>query len=270
MVEHSMRSVGAILAVALAVTARPAVAQSAAEHIALGDSAFSALHPDQAVQHFQAAIAADSTSYEALWKAARAIADVAKQLDGDDDRSKARRDSMYTVARGFAERAVTANPRGADGHYVVAMVLGRLSRTKGKKERVKFAKVIFDEATQAVAIQETHDGAHHVLGAWHAEVKRLSGLQRFFAKALFGGGFMDAASWDKAVEHLERAVAIKPQHIYHRLELAEVYIDLDRYTKARELLTSIASLPVGDVMDRRYQSEAQARLQEIRDKKDKS
>jgi tetratricopeptide (TPR) repeat protein len=255
---------------ALLVIAGPVSAQSAAEHIAKGDSAFHALHPDQAVPHFQAAIAQDSTSYEALWKAARAIADVAKQMEGNDDATKKRRDSLYTVARGYAERSVTANPQGADGHYVVAMVLGRASRTKGKKERVKFAKVIFDEATKAIELKPDHDGAQHVLGAWHAEVKRLSGFQRFFAKALFGGGFMDAASWDKAVEHLERAVAINPQHVYHRLELAEVYVDLDRYSKARELLQSIAGLPVGDVMDPRYKQEATALLQEIRDKKDKA
>ena len=50
-----------------------------------------------------------------------------------------------------------------------------------------------DEATRAVQIDSNYDMAHHVLGAWNAEVKRLSGFQRFFAKALFGGGFMDTA-----------------------------------------------------------------------------
>jgi len=263
-----MRLLAALLVAPL--LAGPAAAQSAAEHIALGDSAYRHLQPAQAVPHFEAAIHHDSANYPALWKAARAIADVAKQMEGDDDATKKRRDSLYTVARGYAERAVRADSSDADGHYVLAMVLGRLSRTKGSKERIKFAKVIFDEATRAIAIRETHDGAHHVLGAWHAEVKRLSGFQRFFAKALFGGGFMDVATWDKAVEHLERAVAINPQHVYHRLELAEVYIDLDRYGKARELLQSIAPLPVGDVMDPRYKQEAAARLQEIANKKDKS
>jgi tetratricopeptide (TPR) repeat protein len=263
-----MRPLGSLLI--LSLIAAPAVAQSPADHVVLGDSLYRTLHPDQALPHFQAALSQDSTNYEALWKAARAMADVAKQLEGDDDAMKQKRDSLYWVAKGYAERAVVANPQGADGHYVVAMVLGRASRTKGKKERVKFAKVIYDEATKAVELKADHDGAHHVLGAWHAEVKRLSGFQRFFAKALFGGGFMGAASWDKAVEHLERAVAINPQHVYHRLELAEVYIDLDRYSKARELLQSIAALPVGDVMDPRYKQDATARLQEIRDKKDKA
>ena len=246
----------------------PLVAQSAA-HIAAGDSAHHARHPDQALQHYQAALAAEPANYEALWKAARSIADVAKQLTGTADSLEHRRDSLYSAGRGFAERALQADSLGADGHYALAMVLGRLSLTKGKKERVRFAKIIYTEAARAMAIDSLHDGAHHVLGMWHAEVLRLSGIQRFFAKTLLGGGFMSLASWDSAVVHLGRAVAIRPQHIYHRLELAGVYIDRDRYTEARELLTSIATLPIDDVMDPEYQREAVARLAAIRDKRDR-
>ena len=255
----------------LALAAAPLAAQlSAAEHVALGDSAQPMLHPAAALPHYQSAIALDSTGYDQLWKAARTISDVAKQIEGGVDSLKQRRDSLYTVGRVWAEAAVRANPDGADGHFAVALVLGRLSRTKGTKERVRFAQVIFDEATRAIELDSTHDGAHHVLGAWHAEVKRLSGLQRFFAKRLFGGGFMDRASWDAAVAHLERAVALRPEHVYHRLELAEVYADRGRYSSARELLVSIDTLPVGDVLDPEYKRDAAALLDEIRDKKDKA
>src|SRR6059036_2578332 len=230
-------------------------AQSAAQHITEGDSA-GLRHPDVQLKHYQAALALDSLSYEANWKAARAIADIAKQIQGNADSLKHRRDSLYSVGRTYAERAIRADSTRPDGHYALAMVLGRLSRTKGSKERVRYAKIIFDEATRAVQIDSNYDLAHHVLGAWHAEVKRLSGFQRFFAKALFGGGFMDKANWDDAVRHLERAVAIAPAHIYHRLELAEVYTDLGRYSKAREQLQAIAALPVADVQDPQNKEEA--------------
>ncbi|HET8713677.1 MAG TPA: tetratricopeptide repeat protein [Gemmatimonadales bacterium] len=251
------------------VLALSCVIQSPADHIALGDSA-NPMHPDVALRHYQAALAADSLSYEANWKAARAIADVAKQIQGNADSLKNRRDSLYSVGRTYAERAIRADSTKADGHYVLSMVLGRLSRTKGSKERVRYAKVIFDEATRAVEINPDHDNAHHVLGAWHAEVKRLSGIQRFFAKTLFGGGFMSRANWDDAVRHLERAVAIYPAHIYHRLELAEVYVDLGRYSKAREQLQVIPTLPNYDVLDAEYKREAAALLDDIRNEKDES
>jgi tetratricopeptide (TPR) repeat protein len=243
------------------------IAQSPVDHIALGDSA-GLMHPHVALRHYQAALALDSASYEANWKAARAIADVAKQIQGNADSLKNRRDSLYSVGRSYAERAIRVDSTKADGHYALAMVLGRLSRTKGSKERVRYAKVIFDEATKAVTINPNHDNAHHVLGAWHAEVKRLSGIQRFFAKTLFGGGFMSVANWDDAVKHLERAIAINPQHIYHRLELAEVYTDLGLYSKAREQLQVIPTLPNADVLDAQNKEEAAALLADIKNEKD--
>jgi tetratricopeptide (TPR) repeat protein len=243
------------------------MAQSPVDHIALGDSA-GLMHPDVALRHYQAALALDSTSYEANWQAARAIADVAKQIQGNADSLKNRRDSLYSVGRSYAERAIRVDSTKADGHYALAMVLGRLSRTKGSKERVRFAKLIFDEATKAVTIDPNHDNAHHVLGAWHAEVKRLSGIQRFFAKTLFGGGFMSVANWDDAVKHLERAIAIDPQHVYHRLELAEVYTDLGLYSKAREQLQVIPTLPNVDVLDAQNKAEAAALLEDIKNEKD--
>jgi tetratricopeptide (TPR) repeat protein len=245
------------------------VAQNPVNHLALGDSA-GLMHPDVQLRHYQAALAADSLSYEANWKAARAIADVAKQIQGNADSLKHRRDSLYSVGRGYAERAVRADSTRADGHYVLSMVLGRLSRTKGSKERVRYAKIIYDEATRAVQIDSNHDNAHHVLGAWNAEVKRLSGIQRFFAKALFGGGFMDKANWDDAVKHLETAVRIAPNHIYHRLELAEVYTDLGRYSKAREQLQVIATLREVDVLDGQYKKDAAALLADIKNEKDET
>ncbi|HMJ58329.1 MAG TPA: tetratricopeptide repeat protein [Gemmatimonadales bacterium] len=263
-----MRLRAPLIALALAAAAAPLAAQTAGAHIALGDSATNAIQPAVALRHFQAALALDSLNYEANWKAARAIADIAKQIEGNADSLKKRRDSLYTIGRGFAERSIRADSMGADGHYALAMVLGRLSRTKGSKERVRYAKLIFDEASRAVALNPNHDGAHHVLGAWNAEVKRLSGIQRFFAKALFGGGFMSVATWEDAVMHLEKAVALNPQHIYHRLELAEVYADLEQYSKAREQLNIIPTLPIRDVLDAQYKEDAAALLADIKNEKD--
>src|SRR2546427_1811681 len=158
-----------------------------ADHIALGDSAHAALAPQQALGHYRAALARDSINYAALWKAGREAVDIAKQIAGKDDSSKQVRDSLYTLARAYGEAAVRVNPNGADGHFTVAQALGRLSRTKGGKERVRFAKLIYDEVMKALELDSTHDGANHLIGAWHAEVKRLAGFQKFFAKTLFGG-----------------------------------------------------------------------------------
>ena len=249
------------LLLAPAITA----AQDVVALLARGDSAYDHYAPGAAVRAYEAALAHDSTDYDANWKAARSLVDSAKQLP---DAQHALRDSLYLVARAHAERAVRRDSTRAEGHFALALALGQLSRTRGGKERVRFARMIFDEASRAIAIDSTHDGAHHILGAWHAEVMRLSVIQKFFAKTLFGAGFLNKGSWDDAVRHLERAVALRPSHVFHRLELAEVYVDRKRYSDARELLAAIPPLPLSDVLDPQYQRDAAALAVKIKDRRD--
>jgi len=267
-----MRRLSSLILAALAVPAllRGQAQPTIAEHLALGDSAHAALAPQQALGHYRAVLAVDSLNYEALWKAGRELVDIAKQIEGKDDSSKHLRDSLYMQAQAMGEAAVRVNPKGADGHFTVGQSLGRLSRTKGGKDRVRFAKIIYDEGMQAITLDSMHDGAYHLMGAWHAEVKRLSGIEKFFAKTFFGGGFLDKGNWDDAQKYLQRAVALKPQNIFHRLELGEVYVDLGKYSKAREQFAAIDTLPIGDVLDHEYKQEAKQILEDIKGEKDET
>ena len=241
----------------------PAYGQTVDDLIAEGDSLWEALQPAAAIVPYGAAIQRDQGRAEAWWKYARSQVDVAKQLVGDDDRET--RDSLYGVARAYAQSALNIDADDADAHFVMALVLGEQSRTRGGRERIQFAAEIYDEATTALSVNPEHDGAMHILGAWHAEVRRLSGLTRFFAKALFGGGFLDRASWDSATTYLERAVAIKPSYIFHRLELARIYVDTDRPDDALRQLEAIVPLaPTGDVLDPRHKAEAAKLESELR------
>jgi len=171
--------------------------------------------------------------------------------------------AQYTIGRTWAEAALQADSSVANAHFALALVLGRLSRTRGGKERVRFAKIIYDETVRTIQMDPKHDGAYHILGMWNAEVKRLSGLTRFVAKTFLGAGFMNRASWDSARVYMERAVQLNPQHVYHRLELAGVYLDVDSTAKATEQLQAIASLPDGDPMDPYYKRLAAAALADI-------
>lgn len=248
----------------LSVAALPAASQTIDELVHTGDSLYAALEPEAALEQYRAALFIDPSHYDALWKFARAQVDIAKQLI--DDREEQQRDSMYSEAWLYAAEAVRVDSLGADGHFMLANVLGRLSRTKGGKERVRFGKEIYDEAALALKLDPQHDGAEHVLGAWHAEVKRLSGITKFFAKTFLGGGYMGIASWDSAVVHMKAAVRIKPVHIFHRLELAEVYIDIEEYPKARDQLDEVTVLPISDVGDPWHKETAARLLEEIREK----
>ena len=264
-VSEGFRIVSLIQALSLASTA--AAAQSAAGFIQAGVEAQLARNPEAGRREMQQAIAVDSTSYEAHWRLAELLVDIGKQTP--DSVKSAARDSLYAEAEAQARIAVRLNPDGADGHYILAAGIGRASLTKGKKERVKRASEIRIEALRAIELDPAHHKAYHVMGRWNAEIMRLSGLQRFFAKNFLGGKIFNAASWDSAVVYMERAVAASPENVYHRLDLGEILIDRDRYTDARVQLEEVARLPVFDVLDPQYQARAAALLQKIEGKQDR-
>jgi tetratricopeptide (TPR) repeat protein len=254
----------ALAFVLAALVATPAASQSAADHVLLGVQATDQRDVRSALQHFEAALAIDSNHYEANWRGSDALVDLGKQTP-DSIRSP-ERDAMYARAEVWARRAVAADPNGADGHFALSQAIGRASLTLGKKERVKRAKEVRDEALKAVELDPRHDGAYHVLGRWNAEIMRLSGIQRFFAKSFLGGEVFNQASWANGFQYMEKAVSLRPDYIYHHLDLAEMYIDEERWADARSQLELIATLPIIDAMDPNYKTEAQRLLTSIRNK----
>lgn len=245
--------------------ASAAAAQSPADHVGMGVIATQAHDLRTGLAHYEAALADDSTTYEANWRAAMALLDLGEQIP--DSVKSSERDSLYARAERLARRAVAADSSRAEGHFALAAAVGRASLTMGKKERIRRAALIRDEARRAIAIDSTYDGAYHVLGRWHAEIMRLSGFSRFFARRFLGAGIFKEASWDSAVVNLEKAVALDPGRIYHRLELAEVYADRKRYDDARAQLGEIETLPEREIRDSAYKREAGELAARIADKR---
>ena len=249
------------LAASLALCGAPLLAQGASEHIALGDAARCRRNPQEALAHFQAALAADSLNYEANWKAARELADIGKMLP---NAQRARRDTVYDESKLLAERAVRVNSNGADGHYMTAVAVGRRALTMGARDRVRFSRVVRDEALRATELDPRHDGAMHVLGRWNAEIQRLPGVTKFFARTFLGASIFSQASWDNSVNYFTQAITTNPQNIYHHLDLAEALIDADRREEARPHLEQVGQLALGcDPMDPQYKQQATELLQRI-------
>src|SRR5579871_6748427 len=165
-------------------------ASPAQANIAVGDSLYAARNAPAALADYEAAIAADSMSYEALWKAARSAVDLA-----EFDKDEQHRIGLYKKASAYARRAVAIHPDSATPHFHLARALGREAQTYGPGTRVKYAKEVRNEALAALAIDSTNPGALHVMGAWNAEICRLSGFSRFMAKNFLGGGIFSQASW---------------------------------------------------------------------------
>ncbi len=247
---------GALLTLAALTSAR---AQSAAEQVALGDKESLARHSVAALDHYESAIKLDPRGFTALWKASREAVDI-----GEVESNAARRASLNARATDYARRAVALNDQDADAHFHLSRALGRTALTLGARDRVKYAGEVRTQALRALELQPRHPGALHVMGAWNAEVMRLGGVQRVFAKAFLGGALLETASWAEATRYLKQAVAVEPDRLVHRLDLARVYRDSNHPSEARAEYLLAIKAPLADPNDEVYRRAAELELKNLR------
>lgn len=243
----------------LLMAASPAFAQRADQHLELGDREYAARRAEPALAHYIAAAQADSLRYEAWWKASRSAVDLAEYHP-----DAKRRAALFDDAVRQARKAVALRPGDAEGHFVLARALGRVALSKGVRDRIDYAKEIRALAITALELQPDHPGARHVLARWNAEVMRVNGVARFLARKLLGGEIFGLASWADARRHMERAVAVDPDRLVHRLGLAEIYLDMREPALARAQLERVVAGAVQDYNDPHYQREAARLLDGIR------
>ena len=234
-------------------------AQSVSELISAGDRESVARRPSVALALYERAVKADPTQYAALWKASREAVDL-----GEFEPHVPTRTALYARAEGYAKRAVAANANDAEGHFQLSRAIGRTALAASARDRVKYAVSVRDAALRALALNTKHPGALHVLGVWNAEVMRLNGVARAFAKAFMGGQALSSASWAEAIRYMEQAVAVEPNRLVHHLDLARVYRDAERRNDARAAYQAALRAPLQDANDDRYRQSASDELAKLR------
>lgn len=223
--------------------------------IAEGDSAFDAFDNQAALEFYTQALQQDSTNCEALWKTSRAYTDLGEVLKDDEQKA------YYQKADAYADKAIAACPDNSNAHLFKSVAIGRVALISGKKQQVQLSAVVKAEAEKALELDPNSDIAHHVLGRWHRKVANLGGIQKMFAKILYGG--LPDASNEKAVEEFQKAIKLNPGFINHHLELALTYEEMKEWEKAKAEYEAVLSLPKTNADDDEHKAVAQEHLEKV-------
>jgi tetratricopeptide (TPR) repeat protein len=247
-----------------ALLAGPALAQSAADHVREGDSAYAKFDDAKALEHYQAALALEPANYEALWKASRAMVDIADIIPATDKDINAKQTKMYTDATALARKAVDANPNDTWGHFSLAAANGKRLLLLGKKEQIEASKAVKAEIDKAIELDPTNHLAYHALGRWHRRMDEIGGFKRFFGGLIYGsipkGSFAESEKW------LRKAIELHPEYVNHYLELGRTLVALKRYGEAAAAFQKAIDLPKTTSKDDFLKGEATTELAKIKGK----
>jgi tetratricopeptide (TPR) repeat protein len=248
-----------------ALLAGPALAQTAAEHIQAGDQAYAVFDDAKALEHYQAALALEPAHYEALWKASRAMVDIADVIPASEKDIKERQKKMYTDATALARKAVTANPNDTWGHFQLAAANGKRLLLLGKKEQIDASKAVRADIDKAIELDPTNHLAYHALGRWHRRMDEIGGAKRFFGNIVYGS--IPKGSYAESEKALRKAIELHPEYVNHYLELGRTLVALKKTAEAGECFQKAIDLPKTTSKDDVIKAEAKAELDALKAKK---
>ncbi|MGZ5514613.1 MAG: tetratricopeptide repeat protein [Candidatus Aminicenantales bacterium] len=247
-----------------ALLAGPALAQTAAEHISEGDAAYSRFDDQAALAHYQAALALEPANYVALWKASRALVDIADVIPATDKDVEERQKKMYTDAVALARKAVAANPNDTWGHFQLAASNGKRLLLLGKKEQIAASKEVKAEINKALELDPTNHLAYHALGRWHRRMDEIGGAKRFFGGILYGS--IPKGSYAESEKNLRKVIELHPEYVNHYLELGRTLVALKKYDEAAQSFQKAIDLPKTTSKDDVLKAEAKTELAKLKAK----
>lgn len=216
----------AFLAAWIFIAAASGPAQEAAALIAAADALYAErANPDlawQAADKYAEAARLDPASYEARWKAAKAVFYLGRISASNGEKGR-----LFSEAIGQAKEAVRLAPNGSEGHFWLGAGYAEYGQAKGVLKSLALRDDIEREMNAVLRIDERFGcGAAHIT------------LGRIYYKVpgLFGG------SLKKSRQHLERALEICPRETTTLLYLAETYWELEEKRLAIETLERLLAL----------------------------
>ncbi len=257
-VDHwSRAATAALMAFALMLAAGPAAAQSLAQDLERGDRMYARGDLADARAAYEAALQEQPGSFPTLCRLARVESELGEDAEHDA------RSRLVSAAVAHARAAVKAAPDSAVGHVWLAVALGRQALKEGPKTRLALSREIKDEVDRAISIDPEIGRAYHVRAVWNRKIASLNFIERTAANTVLGG-VPKGASMDNSVRDFQRAIALEPDYVNHRLELGRTYMELKRWDDARRELDKAVSLaPTSSARDRKYQAEARELLNRL-------
>jgi tetratricopeptide (TPR) repeat protein len=235
------------------------------ELIERADRLHAEFKPKEGAVELRKVLEREPRNLEALAKLSRAHIDIGDLIPETQPNWKEQRIREYRTAENYARQAITADPDSTWGYFYLAASLGTLAGISPVAEQVEMAEEIRVATETAIRLDQGNGFAYHVYGVWHRRMAEIGKTQRAVA-SLWYGRTLPRGDLDKSLEYLKKAVAINPNLIVSRLELARTHAARQEWAEARAQLNRVAQLPIKFSDDAKHKQQARELQDEIKDR----
>ncbi|XP_044762624.1 regulator of microtubule dynamics protein 1-like [Coccinella septempunctata] len=190
-----------------------------------------------------------------LWRIGKCHNKIVDTLKDDKDKKKEHIEKGLEACRA----ALKLDPKLADAHKWMAILVGARSDLQPIKERIKDGQLFKHHVDVAISIDPADSSLHHMVGRFCYEVAGLKWYERKVAAALYADP--PKATYEEALDHFLEADKIA-DHDWkeNQLCIARCYIALSKYKEALEWLDKAAKVQSTDAKDETVDEEIKALL----------
>ncbi|MBC5773290.1 hypothetical protein H8S95_04370 [Pontibacter sp. KCTC 32443] len=174
----------------------------------------------EALAMYEEVLQAAPDNYTALCKASLLNCRIGERVT--DDGTKI---AFYVKAKEYASRAYELNPNDSEANYAMALSLGAMAMVSGPKQRLAGINQMKSFLDAALASNNKHAGAWHLLGRWYFKMANLNFAESAASKMFFGGVCGEATN-EEAATAIQTAIKYNPMNIQYYYDLAAVYKEM--------------------------------------------
>ncbi len=229
------------------------------------DRLYSQFKTREAADEWLKILQIDPRDFEAITKLSRAYLDFGDMIPESSPDWREKRLKEYRRAEEYARQAIALDPSSTWGYFYVAASLGDIALVSSTSKQIDLAAEIRSSLEKSLALDPKNGFAYHVYGIWHRKMAEIGKTSRLVASVIYGRS-PPSGNLEKSIEYLKKAVALNPDVIVSRLELAKSYIAAENWSMARSSLIPIRQLPIQFSDDAKHKQYAEQILEEIKDR----
>ncbi|GAA5500657.1 hypothetical protein Dxin01_00381 [Deinococcus xinjiangensis] len=162
--------------------------------------------------------------------------------------------ALFGKAQDYAKKAISMDNTNPDAYFELARAQGRLAQFAGILQSLGLAGDMKKNLEQAIKLKPNMAGAYVALGLWNANLD----AKGFAARAATG------ANRSQVVPNFEKAIALEPTVITHRVEYANALLLQGNKNGARAQLEKAVTFNAETYWEKRDLAIAQAMLAKLK------